>query len=746
VRLGRLLAVLAASLAFATLIEDVLAINLGIDLMFMPDYTELGNKFHPGRMSPASNMSFVLLGISIILSEKSGVGRKISQALSLIAVSVSIVALSGYIFQARPLYKFMRYIQLSEYTAMTVCLLVCSIVCAKPEIGLMKILLEKGPSGSFARRMFAATTCFPPLLGLIALLGENQGLLASSTASAVVAMSTVFFFIGIVWYSAESMQRSEKALAESESQFRTLANSISQLSWIAGPTGEIFWYNQRWYDYTGLDPADCKNWDWGPSEVQHPEHTEAVYESWKKAVSSNQPWEYTFPLRSASGSYRWFLTRALPIYNSNGEIIRWFGSNTDINDRRRFEEELLAEKEKAERASQAKTQFLANMSHEIRTPVGAIMGFSGMLREAKFSASEKEAFMLIIERNSKNLLRLIDDILDLSKVEADKIVLEHSEINLVQLLSDLNAIMKFRASEKAIAFRLHTGQNIPLIIKTDGLRLRQILTNVVGNAIKFTVKGHVELFVSYSSGELKFSVTDTGLGISSEHFDKLFKAFSQADATFSRKFGGSGLGLVLARRLSQLLGGDLRLIKTTVGRGSTFEAKIRPQMIDCKQVVPSSIHQENLAEALPALPAKKNNLKGLKLLVVEDSPDNRMLIQTYLKFSGAELTMAHDGEEALQKVALSTPDIILMDIQMPKLDGHEAIRRLRADGYLRPIIALTAHAMREERQKCFEAGCSDYLTKPIQRDHLIEVLHFFAFTDETIDFLPDHTSFIQAEM
>jgi CheY-like chemotaxis protein len=162
--------------------------------------------------------------------------------------------------------------------------------------------------------------------------------------------------------------------------------------------------------------------------------------------------------------------------------------------------------------------------------------------------------------------------------------------------------------------------------------------------------------------------------------------------------------------------------------------------------VPSSIHQENLAEALPALPAKKNNLKGLKLLVVEDSPDNRMLIQTYLKFSGAELTMAHDGEEALQKVALSTPDIILMDIQMPKLDGHEAIRRLRADGYLRPIIALTAHAMREERQKCFEAGCSDYLTKPIQRDHLIEVLHFFAFTDETIDFLPDHTSFIQAEM
>jgi hypothetical protein len=375
-------------------------------------------------------------------------------------------------------------------------------------------------------------------------------------------------------------------------------------------------------------------------------------------------------------------------------------------------------KEEAERANLSKTQFLANMSHEIRTPIGAILGFTDLLKNPQNSQDENHNYMGIVERNSQQLLRLIDDILDLSKVEAGKMTFENIEFSLAEMLSDFNSIMSFKASEKGIAYNFNVHPNTPEFIISDPVRLKQILTNLVGNALKFTDKGYVELKVSYENGALKISVKDTGVGISKAQTKHLFQAFSQADTSTTRRFGGTGLGLILSRRLAESLGGTLSLAESAEGQGSTFYCEITAE-------VPSHSKTMEVKATIPAEKAK-TSLTNLKVLLVEDSPDNQMLISTYLKKEGAEITTANNGAIGIDLALKKDFDVVLMDIQMPVLDGYEAARKLRSSHYGKPIIALTAHAMKEERVKCLESGFTEFLTKPIQRDLLIKTLSHYS--------------------
>jgi PAS domain S-box-containing protein len=514
-------------------------------------------------------------------------------------------------------------------------------------------------------------------------------------------------------------KNAELQLRNAEASFRNLANTIPQLAWMADNKGWIFWYNQRWYDYTGTNFEEMQGWGW--EKVHDPIELKRMSVTWQKSLATGEPWEDKFPLRSQSGQWRWFLSRARPMRNQDGEIIYWFGTNTDIDEQLQFESELKQSKEVAEKANQAKTQFLANMSHEIRTPIGAIIGFTDLLKNPSLSLSERHDFMSIIERNSQNLLRLIDDILDLSKVEAGKIALEKANFNLAEFIADLASVMELRSSEKGIEFKVIFDGAIPELICTDQLRLRQILANVTGNAVKFTEKGKVELLVKYDSPFLRFTVSDTGSGIAPESTEHLFQPFAQADPSMTRKYGGTGLGLILSRRLSRVLGGDLVLISTVLNKGSTFEVTVEPTPVAASRMV--SNEQMSISKLQGELPdSGRGSLAGLRILLVEDSPDNRVLIVNYLKKTGASVLMAENGLEGVKVATQNLPDVVLMDVQMAVMDGHTATRKLRSSGFSKPIIALTAHAMREERDKCFESGCTDFLTKPIQRDHLIEVL------------------------
>ncbi len=417
---------------------------------------------------------------------------------------------------------------------------------------------------------------------------------------------------------------------------------------------------------------------------------------------------------------RWVDFSMQPIVSAGGEITEMTVTGFDITERIEQSKELERSKVEAETANRTKSVFLANMSHEIRSPLGAIIGFCEVLRTAELSKAEIANFLSVIDRNSQHLLRIVDDILDLAKVEAGKMLIEHIDFSFSDLLADFSSLMGFRARDKGIGFTIRVNSAIPNFINSDPTRLGQILNNVVGNAIKFTDRGQVEMAITYANELLHFRISDTGPGISAEQVGCLFQAFQQADPSTTRKFGGTGLGLILTRRLTKALGGDFELERTALGRGSVFVASIKVRlpshytMLDGKELE----FVANPVSSTPLTPV----LVGIKVLVVEDSPDNQVLFSHLLEKAGAQVELAENGIEAVQLALKNAYDVILMDVQMPQMDGHEATQRLRSAGYQGTIIALTAHAMKEERERARRSGFTDFLSKPVQRDALTEII------------------------
>ena len=385
----------------------------------------------------------------------------------------------------------------------------------------------------------------------------------------------------------------------------------------------------------------------------------------------------------------------------------------------------------AEAASRAKTAFLANMSHEIRTPMTAILGYADMMLEPGQTISDRHDCLQVVRRNARHLLELINNVLDISKIEADKLTIDPSPTDLPDLLSDLVSLMRPRAAEKGLTFDLEASGKLPRTINTDPLRLRQILINLVGNAIKFTGTGKVKLRVALESpattnAALRCDIIDTGIGLTHDQLARLFQPFAQADNSTTRRYGGTGLGLTISRRLANLLGGDVTATSTP-GRGSTFTLRLDAGPADRLTFV------EAVNEALrpktnqkTATPEPAWSLKG-RILLCEDGPDNQRLICAHLRRAGAQVTVADNGrlgvDAALDAIKGHKPyDVILMDMQMPELDGYGAASELRKKNCTTPIIALTAHAMSQDREKCLAAGCTDYLTKPVEKGALLRTI------------------------
>ncbi|WP_413575538.1 PAS domain S-box protein [Bdellovibrio sp. HCB290] len=372
-------------------------------------------------------------------------------------------------------------------------------------------------------------------------------------------------------------------------------------------------------------------------------------------------------------------------------------------------------------ASKAKSDFLANVSHEIRTPLGAMLGFAEILRDdANLSSDQKQAVDTIM-RNGQQLLKIVNEILDISKVESEKIQIEQLRFNLPDLVKDVVHLMRVQAEDKGIGLQL-VMHNVPEFVVSDPGRIRQILINIVGNAIKFTEKGFVEIAVAGvllgSKTQLQFVIKDTGIGISKEHRGNLFQAFTQADSSTTRRYGGTGLGLFLSRKLARLLGGDISFVSTE-GKGSEFTVTVMASQPIYSQAT-ESVSPSRDSDSTRA----RDNLNE-RVLVVDDASDNRELFKRYLLKAGlreVQIDMAENGEEALEKAFDGSYRLILMDIQMPKMDGLQAIRTLRSRGYKGRVVALTAHAMKGDREKCLEAGFDGYLQKPLKREELRNVL------------------------
>lgn len=394
----------------------------------------------------------------------------------------------------------------------------------------------------------------------------------------------------------------------------------------------------------------------------------------------------------------------------------------------------------AEDANQAKSAFLANMSHEVRTPLTSIVGYADLLRTGESPPSETAPAVDAIARNASHLLQVVNDILDVSKIEAGMMDVERRPVDVVSVLADLVRLAEPKASKKSLLFELNFLTATPVLVETDALRLRQILLNLAYNAIKFTDTGGVSIDMSAdaTSQTLTIDIRDTGPGMTPEQVKTIsrFEAFRQADNSTTRRFGGTGLGLRIANTLATLLDGSLA-VKSVVGEGSTFSVTLKnlnaPAKDDWRSPVEAErvlvASQERRAIATVGAPdalTPSNSLLGLRILLAEDSPDSQRLITFHLRRAGADVVTADDGNEVFSKASTSMSndesefDVILMDVEMPGIDGYEATKRLRDRGYNRPIIILSAHALSDSQNQGYRAGADDYLTKPINPARLID--------------------------
>ncbi|GAA5511072.1 ATP-binding protein [Novipirellula caenicola] len=405
-------------------------------------------------------------------------------------------------------------------------------------------------------------------------------------------------------------------------------------------------------------------------------------------------------------------------------------------------------RDEAQHANEAKSAFLANMSHEIRTPLNAVLGFTDVLRRGLVTNSDEAIGHLnMIHNSGEHLLKLINDILDLSKIEAGRLQVEMIDTNIHETISTVASVLQERALEKNLEVQVEFNSPMPRTMQTDPTRLRQVITNLIGNAIKFTDEGAVKIIAEVvhqdgSTPTLQIAVVDSGIGMTPEQQSKIFQSFVQADSSTTRKYGGTGLGLSISRRLTEAMGGDLT-VTSEVNVGSTFTITLPVEPDAMEDVITP---EEILSQANQSAAAVSANglirLPALPVLVVDDGEANRRLIELVLTRAGAVVTSAENGLEAIRLISESDFSLVLMDMQMPVLDGYTATRRLRECGVTTPIIALTGNAMKGDREKCLEAGCDDFLTKPVNIDELLS--HAQAYLGECDADDPETSSFTDA--
>lgn len=515
-------------------------------------------------------------------------------------------------------------------------------------------------------------------------------------------------------------KQSESALIKIKDEFHLLAESMPQIVWITLPDGMTIYFNQKWIDYTGLTLEESygKNW----IKPFHPDDQNRAVDSWQNAVTNNAKYSLECRLRRKDGDYFWWLVRGVPVFDKKGNIVKWFGTCTDIQDIKEKEIELVKAKEKAEESDQLKSAFLANMSHEIRTPMNGILGFADLLKQPGLTGKIQQEYIAIIEKSGTRMLNIINDIVDISKIEAGLMEMNPKKLNINKQIGFISTFFRPQVEEKGLQFLIRSSlSDKEAIIKSDGEKIYSILTNLVKNAIKFTKEGTIELGYTLKTknqpAELEFYVKDTGIGIPKSQQAVIFERFIQADLLNKMASQGTGLGLSISKAYVEMLGGKI-WVESEEGKGSTFYFTLPYQ-----NELEGKVNSDKSSWPIKPSIALNPTVSGLKILVAEDDKISRLLLSKIVKANGKTVLEAKNGSEAVA-ICRSNPDIdlILMDIQMPELNGYEATRQIRQFNKDVVIIAQSAFGLSDDREKSILAGCNDYISKPINKLELLALI------------------------
>ncbi|MFG0265253.1 MAG: ATP-binding protein [Rhodopirellula sp. JB055] len=553
--------------------------------------------------------------------------------------------------------------------------------------------------------------------------------IVTSVSSTLIGLILVGSVLYLLERNRRKAERDALMLNSTRERVQLALDAAEMGAWNIDPKTNTLRTDERYRRIHGVEQEEMTFED--SLKRIHADDRARVRQAMRASMSPLDPSPYSVEYRvvHADGSIRWVSSKGIARVHKQRRaavLTSFDGTVADVTERKRQEERLQRSEQIALAANQSKSEFLANMSHEIRTPMAAILGYADVLL-GHLEDPDNRNCVMIMKRNGEHLLSLINDILDLSRIEAGKLSVDTEQVPLLRLVGDIQSLMQVRADEKKIDFQVVFEGKVPLSIETDPTRLRQVLINLIGNAIKFTNEGSVQLKVCFVNGAdppvIEFSIVDTGIGISKEQQNRLFKPFSQGDASVTRKYGGSGLGLAISQRLIEMMEGEMSL-DSELGKGSTFFVRLPVHSMDGVELVKPELVKQT---PRPEDGSVETPVLNCRVLVVDDRRDVRHISQHFLEKAGAKVSTAEDGQEgvdaAIQARDAGDPfDLIVMDMQMPRVDGLQATTLLRSAGIDWPIIALTADAMKGDRDRCLNGGCDDYLSKPIDHVKLVSMV------------------------
>jgi PAS domain S-box-containing protein len=516
--------------------------------------------------------------------------------------------------------------------------------------------------------------------------------------------------------NAESNERFPRELEV----LRQLADGLPQIVWVARPDGSHEYYNKHWRDYTGLELEESTDDAW--AALFHPDDRERAVNAWREALRQGTPYDIEFRFKRVwDGAYRWFLGRALAHRDPNGEIVNWYGTCTDIHDQKLAEEALRQSRDDIQRENVRKDEFLGMVSHELRTPLNAVVGWTRLMQENVLTEAERVQAVESIMRNAEAQTRLIEDVLDITRIVNQKLALDRQILNLSEIVREAVDAILPSANAKQITITTSAAPT-DFLVYADRMRLQQVLLNLLANAVKFTsTGGKVQVAVTQRWMRAAIVVSDTGQGIAPELLPHIFERFRQGDSSSRRRHGGLGLGLAIAHQLVTLHGGELKVESLGEGQGSRFTVLLP---IAAMGTLPLEHTPGKVGASEGAFPSE--SLRGLHVLVLDDEASVRELLALALSKCGASVTLASSVEDALSLLPNLRPDVVVSDIAMPGADGYEFIQKLRAlvrpRGTDVPVIALTAYASVHDRDRALRAGFDRHLTKPVDPLELVHTI------------------------